>query len=89
MTGDPKPRETDLECIVSWLRGAQLVGDRGDEPVPGNDRDRSGVEEQEASRAVRVLGLAGAQAAVPKERRLLVARTLEPDQRDPRAACIG
>ena len=52
----------------------RLPGDGRQQPVARRQRRRAGVHQQEAARAVRVLGHAGLEAGLAEQRRLLVAR---------------
>src|SRR6266446_5013800 len=52
----------------------EAPGDRRQQPVRRDHRALAGVDEGEAARAVRVLGLARPEARLPEERGLLVAR---------------
>ena len=65
-------RDRALEHVGRRLV-AELVGDAGDEPVARGHGALAGVQHEEVARAVGALGLAGREAALPEERRLLVA----------------
>src|SRR5690242_10043597 len=52
---------------------ARVARDRGEEPVARRDRLLPRVQQQEAARSVRVLRHTELDAALPEERRLLVA----------------
>ncbi len=62
-----------LERVLGTRAGARR-GDGGDEVVGGTARFAARVHEQEAAGAVRVLRLAGLEAALPEQGRLLIAR---------------
>ena len=70
--GGTGSKDGALECIADLaVRGDT---DRGDQTVLGFDDLVAGVHEHKATRAIGVFGLAGMEAAVAEQRRLLVAR---------------
>src|SRR5207253_8675859 len=66
-----------FECVVH-VAASELPGDRRDQSLLREDRNVTGVHEQERSRSVSALRGATLEARLAEERRLLVAR----DSRD-------